>query len=935
MRFIQIEMYGFGKWVDQTIRFSNNHPLCIYGRNESGKSTIQQFILYVLFGLPPRKLKLFKPVQSNKIGGRLTIEDSIVGRYQIERIEQKVFCYLSTGEVKDEAWLQKHLQGINREVYTSIYAFSAIELAEMKQMKKTDISDVLLSVGLTGSTKIYEAEKDIETKLGNLFKKQGRIPFINQQIHAVKEGHKTLVDRQQKEAIYNEKQEELEQLRMDIEEVDEARKITNAQMFKVEKVLHALPQIKEFQVIQTELVNHHSKKQPFPEKGVERLERVQERLLPLEGELRMEEMQFQKDIQAVKTLETSLIDPQTIHTVQSVLQQKATYDYLQQEEKSFTTKIMQIEHEVKNDLAIIRLDEEVITHVDLPFYLEKRWRQLQQTRDKLMQEEESQTIRNEEIKRKETELEQSSIGEHAIEERRHTLDVIPSKPNKRKQHGKWRYWEERRLKVAKNIVIIASILAALSFAFALYNDNAILFTVPIVLLIAGIFQYINTKNTIHLLLQQSNLHDSDHTGQPESNQLEKEYQQLNLEKKHWQEDQKDFLKKENAWIQQMEAEQQAYPFIQHIELEYWLDLLGEIRIIQRKMAEIKQLQAEMYRVRENIGQIEQEVKQVSKELSMDELTFEKLQDILEKQQTNEHFIRQYRKSMKQSTSTIEALKKKISVFEEEIDKLFSYAEVKDEEAYLQIAKEITDEQKMRNDKSRLGKSLETLLGKEELATLLEQPLTESELLARQEELQMKEKEMEQQSSSLNKQVASIELEISHLELSDEHSSAIYQHQMERDALQKMANKWASLKVAQTALKNAKENYQVHHLEEVMQQTSQYFRTITGGAYTKVIAPESNGLFEVEGNQQIRYTVDKLSQGTIEQLYVSLRLAISVVMNKTNRIPFMIDDAFVHFDSTRMQYIIQLLTSIRQDQQIIIFTCRDDIANLFKQVHMLD
>src|SRR5699024_8559842 len=261
----------------------------------------------------------------------------------------------------------------------------------------------------------------------------------------------------------------------------------------------------------------------------------------------------------------------------------------------------------------------------------------------------------------------------------------------------------------------------------------------------------------------------------------------------------------------------------HIELEYWLDLLGEIRIIQRKMAEIKQLQAEMYRVRENIGQIEQEVKQVSKELSMDELTFEKLQDILEKQQTNEHFIRQYRKSMKQSTSTIEALKKKISVFEEEIDKLFSYAEVKDEEAYLQIAKEITDEQKMRNDKSRLGKSLETLLGKEELATLLEQPLTESELLARQEELQMKEKEMEQQSSSLNKQVASIELEISHLELSDDHSTAIYQHQMERDALQKMANKWASLKVAQTALKNAKENYQVHHLEEVMQQTSQYFR----------------------------------------------------------------------------------------------------------------
>src|SRR5690625_6678163 len=84
------------------------------------------------------------------------------------------------------------------------------------------------------------------------------------------------------------------------------------------------------------------------------------------------------------------------------------------------------------------------------------------------------------------------------------------------------------------------------------------------------------------------------------------------------------------------------------------------------------------------------------------------------------------------------------------------------------------------------------------------------------------------------------------------------------------------------------------------------------------------LFQVEASEEIRYNVNELSQGTIDQLYVSLRLAISEAMSKEHRLPFMIDDAFVYFDSIRTKRVMDILAERAGEQQIIIFTCKREV-----------
>ncbi|QGS68453.1 AAA family ATPase [Oceanobacillus sp. 143] len=51
LKFINATIYGFGKWVDYSIDFTDELAI-IYGENESGKSTIQRFILFMFLDYP-------------------------------------------------------------------------------------------------------------------------------------------------------------------------------------------------------------------------------------------------------------------------------------------------------------------------------------------------------------------------------------------------------------------------------------------------------------------------------------------------------------------------------------------------------------------------------------------------------------------------------------------------------------------------------------------------------------------------------------------------------------------------------------------------------------------------------------------------------------------------------------------------------------------
>jgi len=106
---------------------------------------------------------------------------------------------------------------------------------------------------------------------------------------------------------------------------------------------------------------------------------------------------------------------------------------------------------------------------------------------------------------------------------------------------------------------------------------------------------------------------------------------------------------------------------------------------------------------------------------------------------------------------------------------------------------------------------------------------------------------------------------------------------------------------------------------------------------KVIKLTNNLEINVENPEtSFMVGVDELSQGTLEQLYFSLRMALAEIFAPDA--PIIMDDSFVMYDSTRLENIIRVLYNISEKRQILLFSCssreKDILDKLKLDYHMI-
>ncbi|MDR0690756.1 MAG: AAA family ATPase [Streptococcaceae bacterium] len=87
MKLVCAQIYGFGKLIKQTYKFSDGLQL-LFGDNESGKSTLYSFIEQMLFGFETAKKdnRHFRPkTADSSFGGQLVLDVPDYGEITIER----------------------------------------------------------------------------------------------------------------------------------------------------------------------------------------------------------------------------------------------------------------------------------------------------------------------------------------------------------------------------------------------------------------------------------------------------------------------------------------------------------------------------------------------------------------------------------------------------------------------------------------------------------------------------------------------------------------------------------------------------------------------------------------------------------------------------------------------------------------------------------
>lgn len=101
-----------------------------------------------------------------------------------------------------------------------------------------------------------------------------------------------------------------------------------------------------------------------------------------------------------------------------------------------------------------------------------------------------------------------------------------------------------------------------------------------------------------------------------------------------------------------------------------------------------------------------------------------------------------------------------------------------------------------------------------------------------------------------------------------------------------------------------------------------FTKLTGGKYNKVTLDRTMTPSVQEAGQILPHEGTQLSQGTIDQLYLAVRLALcDMVLPEENAVPILLDDALVNFDDQRMAAALDYLLEAAERRQILLFTCQ--------------
>jgi len=147
-----------------------------------------------------------------------------------------------------------------------------------------------------------------------------------------------------------------------------------------------------------------------------------------------------------------------------------------------------------------------------------------------------------------------------------------------------------------------------------------------------------------------------------------------------------------------------------------------------------------------------------------------------------------------------------------------------------------------------------------------------------------------------------------------------------ERIAKHAERYAELVMASRLLQRAQERYEKERQPEVVREAERIFATITQGRYDRLTIPLGASAIEVFDASARAKETGLLSDGTAEQLYLALRLALIGQLGETGAsLPVLMDDVFANFDPERKAGAAQAVAELARTRQVVVFTCHPETA----------
>ena len=282
-------------------------------------------------------------------------------------------------------------------------------------------------------------------------------------------------------------------------------------------------------------------------------------------------------------------------------------------------------------------------------------------------------------------------------------------------------------------------------------------------------------------------------------------------------------------------------------------------------------------------------------------------NIIRIQKNRKNIIKEIKQKEQQINQNINQLKNEIEILQN------------NNEEYINNTKQI--EEKIKKETNEKIEKIKTKDNENEINKMLQKNNIENEYDNQQAKL-----------NNLKLELHKLELEKENILPKLENLSSLEEELSNiEEKYEELKNTSKSINLAKEYLELAYQKMKENVTPKFTKNLSENINKITSGKYKNVKFNDEKGLIvEIENGNYI--SAENLSIGTIEQLYLSLRLALVEEISEET-MPIILDEAFAYYDKTRLEKILKYLIEETKNRQILIFTCTKREQEILEELKM--
>jgi len=170
-------------------------------------------------------------------------------------------------------------------------------------------------------------------------------------------------------------------------------------------------------------------------------------------------------------------------------------------------------------------------------------------------------------------------------------------------------------------------------------------------------------------------------------------------------------------------------------------------------------------------------------------------------------------------------------------------------------------------------------------------------------------------------------------LESETAAADLQTRQQRllDEARLAASEWLAVDAAGRTFSRMTATFEERFQPETLARASHYLTRLTCGRYEQVRTPFGSRELIVHERAGSTRAVSELSDGTREQLFLAIRLAlVDMLAEEQLELPMVLDDICVNFDQQRTEAAASTIMEFAERRQVLFFTCHQHLAQMFQE-----